>query len=260
MMRFYQGSACTLLSWVMATLLVACSIQGDTSRMTLELEPVANSSLMRQVAVASVEREEGGIRAMSSDDPMIRAIIPDIGIFNSQDQANLHDSLVDTLHQAQKGYSLSQAEPIRIHLLVRRHYVASSNNAGVIFAGVEWVAVDQQQQILFKDAFYATSVCDNRNKVLPSICTLGWEKDKVHAAIIKRVATIAMTLAAGGQPSKTTTPGTYLDYEAAAASAPKFLQSTGGFGIVVQSAGVELDSWAKMEPPIDWPLRLRSTP
>lgn len=239
-----------------ATLLSACGTMGGTTRSVVQLETLPSIGQMRSVSVGSVAREDEGIRLMNVG-------VFGWGKFSDEDQTNIEASLSDTLLTVTRKSGQPSGDPIKIHVLIRKYYVGSSNNAVAIFAGIDWVSAGPTNQILFQESFYATSECH-----FPRLCTLGSQKDVVNSAIIKRIAQKAITLAAGGRPESISIEGTYSTFESAAATMPETLRSwgtmflAGSVPVFLPGSGpakVALE-WAEMKTPVDWEQRLTNAP
>ncbi len=213
-------------------------------RSVAQFEPPPSGGHLRPVSVGSVSHEDEGVRL----------IYPRLGYawgkFSDEDQANIKGSLADTLLAATRKSGPPIGEPIKVHVLIRKYYVEGSNSAAAIFAGVDWVAAEQTNQLLFQESFYATS-----KGHFPQLFTLGSLKDAVNSAIIKRIAQKAITLAAGGHPESINVEGTYSTFDGAAASMPEILKSSDIFVAGGPPVKVELEG-AEMKTPVDWKSHL----
>jgi hypothetical protein len=207
--RFAPGALVVLF------VLLACGTTGHTTRAPVDLGalPVPASAELRPVAVGSVEADPSGIRLMNVGSYAW-------GKFDESDLANLRVSLEDTLAAATKGRTLAAEASVRVHLVIRDYVVATSNNAGAVFVGVEWYAAAGDDPCLFGESFYATS--SGR-----FIGTIGGRKDDAHRAIVKRISLTALALAAGQRPLPAEVDGTFSSFEKAAATMPESIQSWG---------------------------------
>jgi hypothetical protein len=191
--------------------LSACGTTGETSRTTVTLENIPPSSELRQTNVASVESDFDGIR-------LVNVGVQPWGKFDANDMANLEGSLNDTLKAVTKGHLSADQGMISVHLVIRKYIVATSNNAGAVWAGVDWCVADRDNRILFQETFYATSSAR-------LIGTVGGVKDAVNRAIVKRIAQSTIALAANSRPGAVKVSGTYSTFEEAAATMPQTLYS-----------------------------------
>ena len=237
------------------TLLSACGIMGNTTRSVVQIENQPATGQFRPISVGTVAREDEGNRLLN-----VRVFA--WGKFSDDDQSNIEASLADTLHAATHRIGQPSGDPIKVHVLIRKYFVASSNNGGAIFAGVDWALTATNNQLMFQDAFYATRECH-----FPQLCTLGGLKDAVNSAIIRRIAQKAITFATGGHPESVSNVGTYSTFESAAATMPTTIKSSGAVYLsgsvpvfVPDSAPAKVEvDWAEMKPPVDWNRRLTNT-
>jgi hypothetical protein len=234
--------------------LVSGCYGGHTTRFVVPLDNAELLSGLRPVKVASLEREEEGIR-------LINVGVKAWGKFDDDDQANIRASLENTLIAATRGRVVGNTETINIYIVIRKYIVGVSNNAAAVWAGVDWCAADANNQVLFQEVFYATSTGR-------LVVTTGGVKDDVNFAIVKRIAQSTVGLAASSQPVALNVPDTYSTYEEAAATMPQTLRSWGmvvfipvyttqmpGYipGTDPERFQLEL---AAINEPIDWQTRL----
>jgi hypothetical protein len=178
------------------------------------------------------------------------------GKFDDDDQANLEATLKDTLTAATQGRSTTDEGTIKVYLMIRKYIVGTSNNAGAVFAGLDWCAADINNQVLFQETFYATS----SGRLLT---TVGLVKDKVNFAIVKRIAQQTVHIAANSKPTAPNVPDTYSTFEEAALTMPEKLRSWGApifvgavpIGFYGGTGSVPLNIFAITEP-TDWQKRL----
>lgn len=196
---------------VMLALFLSACWGGHTTRFVLALDDTALSGQLRQINVASVERDQNGM-------VLINVGVKPWGKFDDNDQANIEASLKDTLAAATQGHSPIDERTINIHLVIQKYIVAISNNAAYIWAGVGWCVADTNNRVLFQETFYATSTGH-------LVVTTGGVKDDVNRAIVKRIAEFTVRLAANSQPEAINVPDTYSTFVEAAATMPETLRS-----------------------------------
>ena len=176
------GKTCLVLASVVALLLAGCGTTGTTSRFTLALDPVTPAQAHTSIRVAPA--------TMAPDAPRLYvANVYEWGRFDTEDLVNLEQSLAVTItaHRSERP-GATNAE-LTIHLRVRRYLVGLSNTAGAVLACVAWAAVNAAGQIVFEEQFYAPGAG-------AYVGTIGGLKDAVHKAIVRRVATTSLYLAA----------------------------------------------------------------
>lgn len=249
--------ACLNLCLMLLTSIVlsACGTTGGTTRAVIPLDALSVTGPIRPIMLDSLAHEEEGIRLMSVG-------VVGWGRFDGEDLANIQASLSETLRAATGKYASSNQEPLRIHVLIRKYFVGASNNAGAVFAGIDWAAV-ASGNVLFHESFYATGECR-------LTCTLGGVKDAVNLAMVKRIAQKAVVLGSGRRPDTSDAPGTYSAFERAVATMPNTLQSWHNLVLgraptmilVTAEGGKEklTFEWAEMRTPFDWNSRLQGAP
>jgi hypothetical protein len=237
---------------VMILLLISsCGTTGQTSRSVIELKDIPLSGKMSLTNVASVERDPDGIMLYNVGTYAW-------GNFDDDDQANLEATLKDTLAAATQGRTTTDGGTIKVYLMIRKYIVGTSNNAGAVWAGLDWCAADSDKKVLFQETFYATS----SGRLLG---TIGLIKDKVNFAIVKRIARQTFHLAANSKPTAPNVTDTYSTFEEAAVTMPEKLQSWGvpffvgtvPIGIYGGTSAVRYPlNIAAIAEPIDWQKRL----
>jgi hypothetical protein len=236
--------------------LIGCGMTGTTTHSQVSPDSVPKAVQVRPTVLASITREEEGVRLMSVG-------VFAWGRFDENDQSNIAASISDALATAARGADAVVGEPIEVHVLIRKYFVGASNNAGAVFSGVDWVAATLSKEVLYHDSFYATSYCK-----FPRICTLGSEKDVVNHAIVERIVTRAFVFASGQSPGSVATNRTYATFAEAAATMPEVLKSwgtaflVGSIPVIVPgTAPRDLSlEWAEMGTPVDWSRKLRDSP
>lgn len=252
-MIYTSRQLCASVVFMATFLLSACAAtMGHTTRVVVPLDNAELLDGLRPTKVATLGREEDGIRLMNVG-------VKAWGKFDDDDQENIRASLEDTLTEATRGRVAGNAEPINVHIVIRKYFVGSSNVAAAVWAGVDWCAADANNRVLFQEAFYATSTGR-------FVGTLGGNKDNVNRAIVKRIAQSTIALAASLQPGELKVAGTYSAFEEAVATMPETLRS---WGLILFTAPIPLYipgtkperlplEWALMQEPIDWQKRLEN--
>ena len=210
------------------------------------------------VQVKTVDVDIAGIQLLSVG-------VKPWGRFDADDLQNIRGSLEDTLTAATRSRgSAATGSELQIHLVIRGYFVAASNNAAGVLAVVDWCVGNQDAQVLYQEAFYASHAAR-------LVGTLGGEKDVVDQAIVRRVAETSLLLSSGastnGLPRKV--KDTYDRFNEAVAILPSDFQSMGLAGGGPSSAvnlvmllipntpstGANWES-TKVEKPINWSQRL----
>ena len=162
--------------------LSACGIAGGTSRFVVPLDPGQRPKIAAEVRVASA--------GMDVNPAYLNAVnVFRWGKFDAADLRNIDASLRDTIAQHLLPPSPGTDARLELHLVIRRYVVSASNTAGAALACVAWAATTPQGTLIFEEQFYASHV-------IYLVGTLGLIKDEVHRAIVGRIATTAMALAA----------------------------------------------------------------
>lgn len=177
-----SASLMALLFVVVSATLSACGIAGGTSRFVVPLDPSQRPKIAAEVRVASA--------GMDVNPAYLNAVnVFRWGKFDAADLRNIDVSLRDTLAQHLPPPSVGTAARLELHVVIRRYVVSASNTAGAALACVAWAATTPQGTRIFDEQFYASHV-------VYLVGTLGLIKDEVHRAIVGRIATTAMALAA----------------------------------------------------------------
>jgi hypothetical protein len=113
------------------------------------------------------------------------------GQFGPEDLKNIEQSLRDTIAPHLAPASQVADSGMDLHVVVRRYVVSTSNTAGAVLACVAWAATSAQGSLIYEEQFYAADAGY-------LVSTIGLIKDSVHKAIVRRIATTALTIAAEG--------------------------------------------------------------
>lgn len=172
------------LGLLICMFLAGCGAAGGTSRFALPLDLPPGVAGAVPVRVASV--------AMEADAAILDPVqVQPWGAFSADDLRNIERSLADTVSSNAGSAARSAAKPgFDLHVVVRRYVVTTSNTAGAVLACVAWTATGPDGAPAYAEQFYAWDTGY-------LVTTLGRIKDAVHEAIVRRVATKALVLAAG---------------------------------------------------------------
>ncbi|PLY04965.1 MAG: hypothetical protein C0622_02000 [Desulfuromonas sp.] len=209
------------LSWgllLAGLLLGGCGTRGNTNRFTLLLDRSA-AQVATRVRVASVDYDVRSARLFVVN-------VKPWGRFGRADLMNIKNSLAATLSPHQPR-SDTAPQRIDLHLFVRSYLVGVSNTAAGVLACVTWAVVNERGELLFSEQFFLADSCS-------LICTVGQLKDGLHKALVRRIATRALQLAAAPDqaPPETFFLLTYTDVADAVAALPRSLASYGDPGIL----------------------------
>lgn len=240
----------TVLALVGCATFSACGITGGTSRFVLPLDLSQRPEVTSEIRVASA--------GMDVNAAYLTAVnVFRWGKFGAADLRNLEESLRGTITQHLPTTSHSTESRIDIHLVIRRYVVSVSNNAGAVLACVAWAATASQGVLIFEEQFYASHVGY-------FVGTIGLIKDEVHRAIVARIATTAMALAA--DPTASLRPITFentsTSLDEATSRLPRTMVSMGvplgpspmGLVGVLIPTGISTVQWevAKPSEGFDW--------
>jgi hypothetical protein len=169
--------------------------------------------------------------------------------------------------EALRASFLKSAEPFagsdghRLHIILRRVLIATSNNVGLAVACAAWAIEAPDGKLIFHEQFYAWDSA----RIMGSVAGV---KNGMHEAIVRRVlesavriATCDGTLAPAPDPPRTST-----DFGTATRELPSSLMSSfpllfhgGGYmfflGLVVR--GSSEVPWVRKPDYVDWPAYLR---
>jgi hypothetical protein len=238
-----------------ALLLAGCGTTGTTSRFTVPLEPATPAIATGSLHVAPA--------SMAPDAPRLYVVhVREWGRFDEADLRNIEQSLASTLDKHRSSSSSAVVAPLDIHVHVRRYLVGLSNTAGAVLACVTWAAVTPEQRIVFSEQFYTPGST-------AYVGTIGGVKDSVHQAIVRRIATTSIYLAADPAVARSRpreSAGTYAQLDDAIARLPGEMVSLGNPAAmaspspVVSTQGMfavsaaQLMPWKAAKPPtaFDW--------
>lgn len=233
---------------LLLALLPACGLAGGTSAFVLDDLPAARAGAPAP-RVGWVDRDPAGAKLVA------------IGAYA---WGKYSDADLDVLTRSLAG-SLGRLAPpgaagaLDVYVVVRTFLIASSNSGGGILACIAWAATDPSGQLVYHEQFYASDSAHLNT-------TLGWLKDRVHKAIVRRIALTARAVAEGAGPVKpAAVERTFDAFEAASADLPTELTSTFitmfnfgvpyAFSIHSVSGNVSWDFAAKPEL-VNWPAVL----
>lgn len=236
--------------------LPGCGTTGKTSPFVLNLDLPQGQKAISDVRIASA--------AMDPDAAILNAVnVRPWGKFEPDDLRNIEQSLRDTI-TPQLPQTIRSTEPrLDVHLMIRRYMVSVSNTGGAVLASVAWAATESDGKLIFQEQFYAS-------ESVYLVGTIGLLKESVHKAIVRRIATTSLALAAGLAAEKaraTTFDNTYASLEEAASRLPQTMVSMGipsmmaipvpavsAVGLLTPS-GVSTVQWhvAKPSQDFDWP-------
>lgn len=235
--------------------LTACGTTGKTSPFVLTLDLPKGQKVVSDIRIASA--------AMDPDAAILNAVnVRPWGKFEPDDLRNIEQSLRNTI-TPQLPEMIPSTEPrLDVHLMIRRYMVSVSNTGGAVLASVTWAATEYDGKLIYHEQFYASEAGY-------LVVTIGLLKESVHKAIVRRIATTSLALAAGPAATKarpTTFDNTYTSLEEAASRLPQTMVSMGipslaafpvpAVGIVglLTPSGVSTVQWnvAKPSQDFDW--------
>ena len=249
-----QPAPLTVLLMFVCAVLSACGTTGNTSQFVVSLDLPKNQEVTSAIRVASAAMEPGAadLKALN---------VQPWGKFGPDDLRNIQQSLHDTISSHLTATSPATDSRLDIHLVIRRYLVRTSNTAGAVLANVAWAATDANGKVIYKEEFYASGAGY-------FVTTIGLIKDSVHIAIVRRIATTSLALAA--DPAVIPQPATFKDTSSsieesishlprklvslgdpALAAVPSGIVSTVG---VLTPSGVSIVEWetAKPSEDFDW--------
>lgn len=204
------------LTLLVCSALSACGTTGKTSPFVLELDPPKSQKAVFDIRIASA--------AMEPDAAIFHSVnVQTWGKFETDDLRNIEQSLRDTIAPQIPATIPSTGPRLDVHLVIRRYMVSVSNTGGAVLTGVAWAATDSDGKLIFHEQFYAA-------ESVYLVGTIGLLKESVHKAIVLRIATTSLALAAGPAAEKarpTTFDNTYTTLEEAASQLPKTMVSMG---------------------------------
>ena len=232
-----------------ASLLSGCGTTGTTSRFTLPLDPATPVSAARSLHVVPA--------TMAADAARFHAVaVNDWGQFTAEDLANISQSLAATIDSHRKARPAPDDARFDIHLQVRRYIVGSSNTGAAVLACVAWAMVNPDGQVIYSSQFYAAGA-------MVYLGTVGGVKNEIHKAIVRRIATTALYVAAdpaSAVPRPTEFERSYEELDDAIANLPVVMLSRGDpYGMAAGDPGalfvvsaIERIQWEEAKPPTDF--------
>jgi len=195
--------------------LSGCGITGKTSRFVLTLEPTKSEQIFSEIRVTSAAKEANAAH-------LTTVKVFEWGNFGPDDLRNLEQSLRNTITQHLPATSRSAESRLDIHLVIRRYVVSTSNTGGAVLACVAWAAASSQGKLIYNEQFYAWDA-------VYVVGTIGLLKDSVHKAIVRRIATTSMAIAAdpAASPWPTTFKNTSTSFEEATSHLPRMMVPMG---------------------------------
>jgi len=180
-----------------------------------------------------------------------------VGEFSKKDLRNIDKSLSKAFCTIQQSQEVDSARNLTIHVMIRRYLVAASNNDGGTLACVSWCAVNQDDQIVYDEQFYAS--------YSSHFSTLGRSKNKVNLAIVSRIAEVSAYLASPN-PRKHSIKypeNAYATISPAIEDLPEVLYSclyanVGGSIISASAGGTTEWEWAAQNNRVNWAAYLKA--
>jgi hypothetical protein len=217
--------------------LQACSgTFGGTKTFVLDVDPPPGTVLQHDIYVSSVAVAPGANELDSVG-------TFHIGKMDASELSNLRQSLEDTIERI----SWPSTNPLAVHLLMSRYYVAHSNNDGAVLACVDWALVSDQNDVAFAERFFVSVQASD----VEGLNTLGKVKNILNAQIVQRIAEYSLEFSAQPDASPgADIPHTYATAETAAAPLPDRLTSLMGL-TAFSTKGVD---WAGIvvAEEVDW--------
>ena len=205
----------TLMLLVCAGLL-ACGTTGKTSPFVLTLDLPKGQKAVSDIRIAST--------AMDPDAAILNVVnVQPWGKFELDDLRNIEGSLRDTITPQLPETIRSTGPRLDVHMVVRRYMVSVSNTGGAVLVIVAWAATDSKGKLIYDEQFYASEETF-------LVGTIGLLKDSVHKAIVRRIATTSLSLAAGAAVAEvrpTNFDNTFTSLEEATSRLPQTMVSMG---------------------------------
>lgn len=228
-------------------LMAGCGMTGKTLQTVVRPQDFGGkSSISRFVRLKHLSVEPNGTSLISV------GAYP-WGEYSEDDRQTLESSINASLNNLQLAENPKTPE-LNLHIKIRRHLVAFSNNAGAVLACVAWCAT-VGNEIIYSEQFYASAGGTLR--------TVGSMKDEVHRGIIKRLLSSAVILANEGQLSDklpSIVDATYLKFTDAIAPLPVSLTGTPPPGYIYVHGNPKQQvpwSWGEPSEEIDWEEQIR---
>ena len=192
--------------------LPACGTMGRTSSFVLTLDLPKGQKAGSDIHTASA--------AMDANAAHLTVVkVRPWRKFGLDDLRNLEHSLRDTIAPHLLAPSRATESRLDIHRVIRRYVVGVSNSGGAVLACVAWAAT-ANRTLIYEEQFYASDAGY-------LIGTIGGLKDSVHEAIVRRIATTSLALAAdpaAAHPRPTTFDKTSTSLDEAVARLPRVIE------------------------------------
>lgn len=214
---------------------------GSTNFMTISVDRKIIVEPLAEVRVASVEIEPNAafLRAVGSYA---------MGKFDSEDLKVLRTSLQNSIFSLMSSVQTDHGNKLDLHVLLRHHMVAHSNNEGGVLAAVAWCLVNESGNMVFHEGFFVSE--SGRHTV-----TLGAIKDALNESILQRIVETVAQITSQKRPNGIQPrqfPKTYTTYKEAMTDLPQTLSSTFLFTPTVRPDKVDW-GWPSGAPvDIDW--------
>ncbi len=252
-----------LLIACVAILASGCGTTGKTWRFVLHIPSTTPPTASVRVGSVTVEKDAASLQSVA---------VYQWGKFTTNDLDNIEHSLRDTLSEA-APFSPDREKQLRVHVVIRKHYVAVSNTAGAALACVAWAATDATNGVVFSEQFYVAHY-------IYVAGTAGSLKDSVHRTIVRRVVEGALHLAGARDAARgpdSNVPNTFLSFDDAVRHLPGHMVSMGSppvnisgappllndvaMGFFLLPSTVQKPQWkeARVSDNIDWPKLLAAT-
>ncbi|MBS0184022.1 MAG: hypothetical protein JSS39_16670 [Nitrospira sp.] len=214
---------------------------GETSFMTLSVDKDNIAGPLAEVRVGSVEIESNAafLRSVGSYA---------MGKFDDRDLKVFRISLQNSISSLQSSVPTDLNNKMNLHVLLRHHMVAHSNNEGGVLAAVAWCLVGESGNIIFHEGFFVSE--SGRHTV-----TLGAVKDALNESILQRIIGTVAQIASRERPTSVQSkqfPKTYVTYNEALTDVPQTLSATFLFAPTVGPEKIDW-GWSSDTPvDIDW--------
>ena len=225
-----------------ALLTAGCGITGATRRIVLDASARGDAMSTRKMELTGVTLEPEATKLLAI------AVFP-WGELSAQDVQTLDLSLRDNLRLSQVPGNLKEPS-LLIDVRIRRHLVATSNNAGAALACVAWRA-RLSGVMIYEEQFYASA--SGR-----LIGTVGSVKNSVNKGIVERIVRSAILIANNASvPSilPLQVKGTYLVFDDSIKGLPKAMTSLPPPGYVYVPGNPSSKvpwSWAEPTEAVRW--------
>lgn len=225
-----------------ASMPLGCAgMTGETSFMTLSVDKKNIAEPLAEVRVGSVEIEPNAafLRSVGSY-PM--------GKFDDQDLKVFRISLQNSIASLQSSVRTDPNNKLNLHVLLRHHMVAHSNNEGSVLAAGAWCLVGESGNIAFQEGFFVSE--SGRHTV-----TIGAVKDALNESILQRIIGTVAQIASREGPTSIQSrqfPRTYVTYNEALTDLPQTLSATFLFTPTVGPEKIDWGWASDSSVDIDW--------